>query len=253
MPKDGWARRFSILAVALFALLFALVAAPGLPRAAGDDAYVLALTWHPGFCETRHGREECQVVIRSPDQQLVLHGLWPPRSRDYCGVRPEIIALDRRIEGEKSGRWADLPALELSEAMRERLATVMPGARSGLERHEWYKHGSCITATPEAYYDTALRLAAEVRTTRFGRLLADSAGRTVKTSTLLRGFESEFGQGSGRALTVLCRDGRLEEIRLFLDRGRIGQTFAADSLAPQASVPRGNCGARFDITAAIGG
>ena len=40
---------------------------------------------------------------------------------------------------------------ELTEATRADLDLVMPGTQSDLERHEWFKHGTCYSDTPEEF------------------------------------------------------------------------------------------------------
>lgn len=46
------------------------------------DHYVLALTWHPGFCGSRRQPpRECRdpALLAGTDEGFVLHGLWPSR------------------------------------------------------------------------------------------------------------------------------------------------------------------------------
>ena len=106
-------------------------------------AYVLSVSWQPAFCETKRDKPEC--ATKSPDHfeatHFTLHGLWPqPRRNAYCDVPAEIRLAD------KNGDWDELPEPKLSDATRQKLDQVMPGAQSNLDRHEWIKHGTCFHA-----------------------------------------------------------------------------------------------------------
>ena len=105
--------------------------------------YVLSVSWQPAFCETKRDKAECatQTPNRFDATHFTLHGLWPqPRRNAYCDVPPEMSLAD------KDGDWDRLPEPKLSDATRQRLAQVMPGTQSNLERHEWIKHGTCFHA-----------------------------------------------------------------------------------------------------------
>ena len=73
---------------------------PEAPGYAGE--YVLTISWHPAFCETKPYLSECRNE-RTGDyaaDNFSLHGLWP-QDDEYCGVGPEIIAIDALCEGPK--------------------------------------------------------------------------------------------------------------------------------------------------------
>ncbi|MDF1749406.1 MAG: ribonuclease T, partial [Alphaproteobacteria bacterium] len=137
-------------------LALGIGAAPALPISAQEIDYVLAISWQPGFCETRPSVTECksQTADRFDATHFTLHGLWPePRGTVYCGVSPTIQDLDRR------NRWDALPDLTLSHELRDQLDQAMPGTQSGLHRHEWIKHGTCSEMPDaEGYYRESLRL-----------------------------------------------------------------------------------------------
>ena len=106
-------------------------------------SYVLSVSWQPAFCETKRDKPECatETPNRFDATHFTLHGLWPqPRRNAYCDVPPEMSLAD------KDGDWDRLPEPKLSDATRQRLAQVMPGTQSNLERHEWIKHGTCFPA-----------------------------------------------------------------------------------------------------------
>jgi ribonuclease T2 len=94
--------------------------------------YTLAVSWSPEFCKNDRGSMQCSG--RNGRFGFVLHGLWPEArfgpSPQWCAVMPrpspELIR----------GNLCMTPAPWLLE-------------------HEWAKHGSCMTRTPEAYFRTA--------------------------------------------------------------------------------------------------
>jgi ribonuclease T2 len=111
--------------------------------------FLLALSWQPAFCETKPTKIECrdQSADSFEAGNLALHGLWPqPRDNDYCGVSPEVEQIDQ------AKRWDELPPVALSAETRKALAEQMPGYASNLHLHEWYKHGTCYSNSPEEYF-----------------------------------------------------------------------------------------------------
>ena len=184
------------------------------PRQEAD--YLLAVSWHPSFCEMRPTKPECrpQPTSSSSKNALALHGLWPqPNSRKYCGVPEKLIALD------KQGRWSDLPKLQLSAGTRQRLEANMPGYRSHLHRHEWYKHGTCMPGyTAEDYFLISLNLLEDINSSKFADWMRANLGRRVNYRDIDREFSRSFGAGSGKMLVVDCYrdDGRriISELKL---------------------------------------
>lgn len=202
---------------------------------------VLALSWQPAFCESRPDTPECrtQTAARYDADHLSLHGLWPqPRGLEYCGVTPGDRAMDERH------RWDALPPPSLQAETASRLARLMPGVASGLERHEWVRHGGCFGTDAEQYYRTALALLDQVNRSRLRDTLAGSLGEMVTASQLKTAFEASFGPGSGRALAVRCsRDGRrrlISEIHIQLS-APVGDTTAFGDVLDRSTPPRGNC------------
>ena len=107
---------------------------PVLSDTGARATHVLAMGWEPAFCEDHRDKNECRGL--SPTgfaaTHVSLHGLWPqPRGRQYCNVAPNLKQLDRDHD------WNDLPEPDLSTTTLSRLAAVMPGVQSKLQRHEW--------------------------------------------------------------------------------------------------------------------
>jgi ribonuclease T2 len=187
------------------------------PRDSGNQSTLhslLVLSWHNSFCETHANRKECRPRYDRAANRLVLHGLWPqPRNRVYCATPPRLAELDRQ------GRWRALPAIDYPPELRPLAELYFPGALSGLDRHEWVKHGTCYSRDPIEYFHDALSLTAQVDRSAVGEYLRANIGRRVRLSTLRRLFARSFGPGSGPKLAMSCRNGLLSELSVSL-RGK---------------------------------
>lgn len=172
---------------------------------AGTSAYVFSVSWQPAFCEGKPGKPECgtQSAERFDATHFTLHGLWPqPRSNVYCDVSSDLKIAD------KNGDWEKLPEPKLSEATKTKLATVMPGTQSKLERHEWIKHGTCFDDPAEEYFSRAIALIDQLNSSKVQELFASNIGSQVTGSAIRNAFDASFGEGAGDRVRVACkRDG----------------------------------------------
>ncbi|WP_273668034.1 ribonuclease T2 family protein [Bisbaumannia pacifica] len=224
-------------------------------EAEGVEHFTLALTWHPGFCDShRRPPRECREpgLREGTDQGFVLHGLWPS-----LPARLAEEGVDRRrwwrqgcfLERPRpdGGFCRAHPPLALSETLDAALTEAMPGRHSCLERYQYAKHAACLALPQEAYFAAALRLQAAVNASAFADFVVLNQGGEVGRNDLIRAFEAAFGEGSGRALRLECR-GRgnrtLSEVRIAIDSERLGDFPAAESLVRQA---RGRCAGRVSI------
>lgn len=249
----------------LLATSAALACAFGASAAASaEDSYLLALTWLPTFCGAgdHAGLPECKASSATAPR-FVLHGLWPDwdmngdgkrdAADDFCVTgdpdRKAIIDLDG--QSARAGNWLALPELKLSAASSNDLQGVMPGTASGLERHEWWKHGTCSGLAQEEYFATAILLVREVERSNLARVIAQQAGDGVDRNKLLAAFESDFGANTSRALTLDCQktaDGAaLLEIRIRLKRETVTQGLNTVDLDVPQEAPSGNCAAEVRI------
>ena len=243
-------------------LLIAVGVLFGARNAAAEDGYLLALSWEPAFCAGHAARPECKLAAATPPR-LGLHGLWPDWDRngdgkqdgadDFClsgeNNRKAIFALD--AEASNAGNWLKLPPVNLSAASSSDLESAMPGTTSGLERHEWWKHGTCSDLKADDYFAIAVALLREVERSSLAHLIAQRAGATIGRAELLAAFESDFGARSARALMLDCEktaDGSaLAEIRIRIKRGKVTQGLNADSLDIPAKAIKGDCAADIRI------
>jgi len=223
-----------------------------------EDSYLLALTWQPAFCATHAASAECKLAATSAPR-LVLHGLWPDWDVNGDGARND--ADDFCLSGassrnavrmlDQAGNWLKLPAVKLSTATGGDLEAAMPGTVAGLERHEWWKHGTCSGLEAEDYFTTAIALMREVERGALAQLIVARAGGNLGRKELLAAFERDFEPKSGRALGLDCDRSSggsvLKEIRIRLKRATIARGLMADNLAIPQKAPRSDCAAEIHI------
>jgi ribonuclease T2 len=185
-------------------------AAGGAPPTGANGAratHVLALGWEPAFCLGHEDKAECaNETAQSFDaSHLSLHGLWPqPRGTAYCNVSRDLVQADRDHD------WASLREPDLTDATKARLAAVMPGFQSGLERHEWIVHGTCFGATADSYFNRAADLVEQVNASGVRDLFTKNAGGSLSSDAIRAAFDRAFGAGAGARVTVSCQ-GRGQE------------------------------------------
>jgi ribonuclease T2 len=208
-----------------------------------NQDYLLALSWQPSFCETKPSKPECksQTSQRFDATNLVLHGLWPQPSQNiYCNVSNSIIRLD------KDQRWSELPPISLSEETRKALAIKMPGFASNLHLHEWYKHGTCYSNSPEEYFQESIALLDQVNNSSVRDMFVRNIGNFVSSKEIRNQFDRAFNDGAGSKVQVQCqrdidedRNDMVIELQLNL-RGNIQpDTLIGSLLKAGQTVPAG--------------
>lgn len=255
------ARRSGLMMLALLAALL-LMAPPSaiadpLARLEGKgfEHYTLALTWHPGFCESRSDPpRECLDPSRQQDsrQGFVLHGLWPSLPDRFAAE-----GVDRRrwwAEGcfleqpRADGSFCRAhPPFGLPDSLDDALDQAMPGRDSCLDRYQYAKHAACLDLPDDDYFAASVALVQAVNDSAFGAFVTLNQGGKVTRRDIESAFEAAFGEGTGRALRLECR-GRgnrlLTEVRIGIDIDRLADFPAADSFFPQES---GRCATRVHI------
>lgn len=173
--------------------------------------YKLAISWSPEFCRGRD-RSSYQCSGEIGRFGFVLHGLWPEAR---SGPPPQWCATTPRPS---------------PDVIRRNLCmTPVPW----LIEHEWAKHGSCMSRTPDAYYRTAAALWSALR---FPDADALSRKDGLTVGDLRRAFLAvNPGWRADMVAITPGRGGWLREIHLCYDRRQRpmpcprGQTGAADS------------------------
>ena len=237
---------FNIIFLGVIALIVAWLYwpqenAPDRSGIRGYQSYILALSWQPAFCESKPNKRECrsQHKRRYDANNFSLHGLWPqPRDNVYCEVSKDIVEIDKR------GRWNELPRLELSKNIRSELTKIMPGYRSNLHRHEWFKHGTCMgdNISPQAYYVQSIEIMQELNTSGLRNLFAQNIGKEITSTQILNTAERVFGSEVRNRIAISCkRDGRRTLINgikfsLKFDNKQITLLYDALKNAPKLSI-----------------
>jgi ribonuclease T2 len=186
-------------------------------RETGRTEYILAVSWQPGFCETRPDRKECagQDAGRYDATNFSLHGLWPVK-KSYCGVADDIKARDR------TGNWLDLPQLAIVQETAAKLMVAMPGTQSGLERHQWLRSGTCHGGTAQDYFATQLRFLDEINGSAVRTLFAERIGQDVTEGEVKQAFAASFGKGAGDRVRMRCEQVRARSVVTGLTIGLSG-------------------------------
>lgn len=73
----------------------------------------------------------------------------------------------------------------------------MPGVKSGLDRHQWLRNGTCQTADAEDYFTLQLRLLEELNRSAVRALFADRIGEELDEKQIKQAFDRSFGAGAG--------------------------------------------------------
>jgi ribonuclease T2 len=214
------------------------------PTSAGGGGatatHVLDVSWEPAFCEGHGEKAECQRETEQSFEatHFSLHGLWPqPKGHYYCGV-------DRTLkDADKRNHWGDLPEPDLSAATRDRLAAVMPGVLSGLERHEWIKHGTCYGGDANTYFNRAAELAEQLNASAARELFAGKIGQSVSLADIRGAFDAAFGAGAGARVVVDCppNSGEVSELVIYLAGDVNGSAPLADLIHAAAPPDEPNC------------
>jgi ribonuclease T2 len=204
---------------------------PSLPE------YLLAISWQPAFCQSHQSKNECrtQDVNRYDANHFTLHGLWPqPQSNIYCDVSNVDKTLDKR------NIWEQLPQPDISSATFEDLIEIMPGVASYLHRHEWIKHGTCYSPTPEEYFIESIMLTEQINASVVREYFADNIGKTIPVSEIKAKFDEAFGPGSGDKVKVKCSNDMISELWINL-KGEITSESRLSNLLLQAEPTSSKC------------
>ena len=199
--------------------------------------YLLALSWQPAFCQTHQQKTECQTQTpeRYDASNFALHGLWPqPQNNIYCNVTNSLKKLDER------SLWEQLPALNLTEATYSDLIETMPGVASYLQRHEWTKHGTCYSSTPEEYFRESILLTDQFNNSAVRDFFAANIGNRVTAQEIKDKVDSAFGEGTSSKVRVKCNDGMISEIWINL-RGDIDDDSLIGDLMRDAEKADSSC------------
>jgi len=174
--------------------------------------YTLAASWSPEFCRAGGRNDPIQCSGANGRFGFVLHGLWPQARR---GASPQ---------------WCSLTPRPSPELIRRHVC-MTPAPR--LLEHEWAKHGSCMSKTPEAYFNASAILWQSLRWPDADRLSRQN-GLTV--GDLRSAFVIANPEWRRDMIgIVLSRSGWLREVRLCYGRDFMPTACPRDRLGPPDS------------------
>ncbi len=168
------------------------------------DYYVLALSWTPNWCRIEGDAREAPRCEES-GEGWSLHGLWPQYEigwPDYCPTRHRNPS--RADTAAQAGLFGS----------------------GGAAWHQWNKHGRCSGLAAADYYRLS-ELASEsvVRPEVFRNL---SEPVRLPASVVEEAFLAANPGLEPDMLTITCRDGHIQEVRLCLTRGLDPRVCGAD-------------------------
>lgn len=211
-----------------------------------EDSYVLALSWQPAFCETHRDKPECRVEDKKSYQarNFTLHGLWP--NKKSCGTNYGYCGEVK----DKPGDFCDYPALPLFTETRQDLEEVMPSALAGscLQRHEWFKHGTCQTRwSMDEYYDVAIDLTRQFNESGIAYFISRNIGKTVTEAAFISKVDCAQGNGAPQRIQLKCKDGNLVDVYISLPVDISRDASLGDLMQQGESRFKSDCGGSFGI------
>ncbi|PTL76526.1 ribonuclease T [Vitiosangium sp. GDMCC 1.1324] len=218
-----------------------LCSTPGL-----QDSFVLALSWQPAFCESHRSKKECGASFPTTFQSagnFTLHGLWP--NREACGTN--YGDCEHR---SKPREFCDYPDVGLDPEVAKALGQVMPGTASCLERHEWFKHGTCQQDwTPSEYFEEAMNLAQQFNDSGMSKYMALNMGKQIAREDFLAQVDNALGAGARERLHLGCAGGKLTDLSIALPAHIAAGSKLSELIQTTPPDFRSNCPARILIDA----
>jgi ribonuclease T2 len=164
-------------------------------RAGDFDYYVMALSWSANWCALEGDARRDPQCDRGRGTTFVLHGLWPQYERgwpSYC----------------RTG------ALDPSRSDTAAVADVFGGA--GAAFYQWKKHGRCSALPAREYYALARKAFDSINISPvFPRITKD----LKVPASVIEGAFLEANPGLTRdQVTITCRNGMIQEVRICLTR-----------------------------------
>lgn len=205
------------------------------------DSNVLAISWQPGFCASHMSKPECVSLKQNAfaTSNFTLHGLWPNRTGcdkgdySFCGT----------VKQEVSGDFCKFPDDGMDPLTSKLLGRLMPSVKSGtcLDRHEWWKHGTCRAATSDKYFLESMDLLMQIDGSSFVESFVNAnLGKTTTRQKFNEAFDSAFGKNASKKIKLTCgKNNSLSEIQINLPKELNAEL--PDLLAKAADNDQGDC------------
>ena len=119
---------------------------------------------------------------------------------------------DRGAPVSCGGSQARDTSINLSQTVRDKLAVAMPGTQSGLELHEWPKHGSCYEddktadtgADPDEYFTETMAVDGRAQRFTCSGALRKSYRPDLTRAEIEAAFNDAFGDGAAARVMIRC-------------------------------------------------
>ncbi|MGQ4273293.1 ribonuclease T2 family protein [Terrihabitans sp. B22-R8] len=187
------------LVLAVIASLFAgtALARDNVPGA--FDFYVLSLSWSPTYCLSDGADRKTPQCAGERPFAFVVHGLWPQHETGYP---------------QNCNRSA--PRVPQSEI--DAMLDIMPSP--GLVIHQWRRHGTCSGLSSKDYFQITRTAHSRVTIPETFRNVAD--WRTLSPGEIEKAFLAANDGLKPDAIAVTCRSRRVQEVRICMDRDKLG-------------------------------
>lgn len=176
------------------------------------DYYVLSLSWSPSWCRQTGDAREALQCAQGRREDFVLHGLWPQYEQGW----PQDCRSSERD-----------PSRRESQAMADIMGGTDGKGGGGLAWYQWQKHGRCSGLSVHRYFET-MRDAWDSITIP---PVFDGLNRDVSLPPAV--VEDAFIEANPaltrNAITVTCRDGALQEVRICLTKALEPRDCAPDT------------------------
>jgi len=177
-------------------------------EAAGEfDYYVLSLSWTPSWCEETGDARGAGQCADDAGFGFAVHGLWPQFEAgwpSYC----RTVARD--------------PSRGQTNAMADIMGS------GGAAWYQWEKHGRCAGLSAESYFETVRMAYGDVVRPEVFRRLPD--GIELPASVVEAAFLEANSDMVADGVTVSCKQGRIQEVRICLDKDLSPRRCGADVL-----------------------
>ncbi len=192
--------------LAFLLLLLPFAAARAEDRAGEFDYYVLALSWNASWCAREGDARDADQCDPRHDYGFTVHGLWPQYERGW----PQ-----------------DCRTRERDPSRRETAEMTPIMGSSGLAAYQWRKHGRCTGLSATEYFDATRRAwAAVIRPDIFRRLPRDME---IAPAVVEEAFLEANPDMERDGVTVACRDGFIQEVRICLTKDLEPRACAPDT------------------------
>ncbi len=209
------------------------------------DSYVFAVSWQAAFCETHAQKPECSQDNSKAwsAKHFTLHGLWP--NKTSCGTNYGFCG------GSKAENFCAYQEPNVSKEVFAKLGQVMPSAAAGscLQRHEWYKHGTCqVHWDANGYFSLAIKLTHQFNDSGIAVFMQKHQGGSVKTSDFIQVVDQSLGKDAHTRMKIICtKAGELVDIYMNLPRDIPANPDLKQLLSQGTPAGRPQCGEHLSI------